>query len=152
MEKENTRARALSPMPMPESSLKSKRKITSSASASNLSCFLRERSSSGDLATLGEAAAGAGASKRRVCVLLTGGTMAMRARKDGTLAPSPGFLAAQMRAMPELREARMPECVCLDARATTRARRRARAAPSSLSRYRARALTRARRASQVRRD
>ena len=123
--------------PVPESSLKSKRKITSSASASNLSFFLRERSSSGDLTTLGEAGGGgAGASKRRVCVLLTGGTMAMRARKDGTLAPSPGFLAAQMRAMPELREARMPECVS----------RVSRAARSSLSRSRALALTRARRA------
>ena len=93
--------------PVPESSLKSKRKITSSASASNLSFFLRERSSSGDLVEA--AAAAAARAKRRVCVLLTGGTMAMRARKDGTLAPSPGYLAAQMRAMPELREARMPE-------------------------------------------
>ena len=120
--------------PVPESSLKSKRKITSSASASNLSFFLRERSSSGDLVEA--AAAAAARAKRRVCVLLTGGTMAMRARKDGTLAPSPGYLAAQMRAMPELREARMPECVS----------RVSRAARSSLSRSRARALTRACRA------
>lgn len=46
--------------------------------------------------------------KKRVLVLLTGGTMAMKPNKNGALEPCTGFLARQMRAMPELREVRMP--------------------------------------------
>ena len=90
---------------VPESLLKRKAKVTSSSSTSNLQFFHRDRTSSGEL----EAKAGGAPRRRKVCVLLTGGTMAMRPRRDGSLAPSPGYLAAQMRAMPELREPRMPE-------------------------------------------
>ena len=41
-------------------------------------------------------------------VLLTGGTMAMKPNVHGALEPCKGYLAAQMRLMPELRERRMP--------------------------------------------
>ena len=44
----------------------------------------------------------------RILVLLTGGTMAMKPNAHGSLEPSAGYLAVQMRLMPELRERRMP--------------------------------------------
>ncbi|KAJ1461580.1 asparaginase-domain-containing protein [Pelagophyceae sp. CCMP2097] len=51
----------------------------------------------------------ASARDRRVLVILTGGTMAMRPHAEtGSLEPCKGYLAAQMRLMPECREAKMP--------------------------------------------
>ena len=44
----------------------------------------------------------------RVLVLLTGGTMGMKPNARGSLEPKAGYLAEQMRLMPELRERRMP--------------------------------------------
>ena len=44
----------------------------------------------------------------RVLVLLTGGTMGMKPNQRGSLEPKAGYLAEQMRLMPELRERRMP--------------------------------------------
>ena len=44
----------------------------------------------------------------KVLVLLTGGTMAMKPNAHGSLEPCAGYLAVQMRLMPELRERRMP--------------------------------------------
>jgi len=44
----------------------------------------------------------------RVLVLLTGGTMAMKANDDGALEPAVGYLAAKMRSMGELRDPKMP--------------------------------------------
>ena len=41
-------------------------------------------------------------------VLLTGGTMGMKPNARGSLEPKAGYLAEQMRLMPELRERRMP--------------------------------------------
>lgn len=47
-------------------------------------------------------------SKRKVLVLLTGGTMAMKPNGTGSLEPVKGYLAERMRAMPEIRDAKMP--------------------------------------------
>lgn len=46
--------------------------------------------------------------KRKVLVLLTGGTMAMKSNEDGMLEPVAGYLADRMRSMPEIRDAKMP--------------------------------------------
>ena len=43
----------------------------------------------------------------RVLVLLTGGTMGMKPNARGSLEPKAGYLAEQMRLMPELRERRV---------------------------------------------
>jgi len=69
------------------------RKVTSSDSSSNLANADLVR----DLERDG-----------RVLVLLTGGTMAMKPNARGSLEPRRGYLAEQMRLMPELRERRMP--------------------------------------------
>lgn len=45
---------------------------------------------------------------RRVYIAYTGGTIGMRRRDDGSYAPAPGFLAAQMAELPELRDPRAP--------------------------------------------
>ena len=75
--------------------VKSKR-VTSSASSSNLNAH----GSSGSLMEEDRSA--------KVLVLLTGGTMAMKPNAHGSLEPCAGYLAVQMRLMPELRERRMP--------------------------------------------
>ena len=75
--------------------VKSKR-VTSSASSSNLNAH----GSSGSLTEEDRSA--------KVLVLLTGGTMAMKPNAHGSLEPCAGYLAVQMRLMPELRERRMP--------------------------------------------
>ena len=46
--------------------------------------------------------------KKRVYIVYTGGTIGMQPTADG-YAPAPGYLAAQLRAMPELRDAAMPD-------------------------------------------
>ena len=74
--------------------VKSKR-VTSSASSSNLNAH----GSSGSLTEEDRSA--------KVLVLLTGGTMAMKPNAHGSLEPCAGYLAVQMRLMPELRERRM---------------------------------------------
>ena len=67
-------------------------RITSSGSANNLHCTdeLDDHERDG-----------------RVLVLLTGGTMGMKPNQRGSLEPKAGYLAEQMRLMPELRERRM---------------------------------------------
>ncbi|KAJ8613612.1 hypothetical protein CTAYLR_006157 [Chrysophaeum taylorii] len=70
------------------------RRVTSSGSASNLVSIARKD--------------GTPKKKKRVLVLLTGGTMAMQANGNGLLEPVAGYLAKCMRAMPELRDAKMP--------------------------------------------
>lgn len=69
------------------------RKVTSSESQSNLANADKVRDDRRD---------------GRVLVLLTGGTMAMKPNARGSLEPRKGYLAEQMRLMPELRERRMP--------------------------------------------
>lgn len=49
-------------------------------------------------------------SSRKVLVLYTGGTIGMQALPNGSLAPVPRALAAQLRRMEELKQERMPEC------------------------------------------
>ena len=46
--------------------------------------------------------------KKRVYIVYTGGTIGMQPTADG-YAPAPGYLAAQLAAMPELRDAAMPD-------------------------------------------
>jgi len=63
----------------------------------------------GDGVTFEDGMQSAPRARRRVCVLLTGGTMACQKQPDGSLAPSKGYLASQMATMPELTDANMPE-------------------------------------------
>lgn len=46
--------------------------------------------------------------KPRVCILYTGGTIGMRETPDG-YAPAPGYLSAQMRALPEFQHPALPD-------------------------------------------
>jgi len=74
-------------------------RITSSRSATNLHCTNEVEDTDRD---------------GRVLVLLTGGTMGMKPNKKGALEPQTGYLAEQMRLMPELRERRMPSYEVLE--------------------------------------
>lgn len=47
--------------------------------------------------------------RKRIYIIYTGGTIGMQRTTDG-YAPAPGYLAAQLAAMPELRDAAMPDC------------------------------------------
>ena len=47
--------------------------------------------------------------KKRVLIIYTGGTMGMRARADGSLAPEAGFLTAEITKAPEMHRPEMPE-------------------------------------------
>ena len=46
--------------------------------------------------------------KKRVLILYTGGTMGMRARPDGSLAPEAGFLTGEINKAPEMHRPEMP--------------------------------------------
>jgi L-asparaginase len=52
---------------------------------------------------------GDGLQKNSLLVIYTGGTLGMQADADGCLAPVEGYLLQQMKAMPELNQARMPK-------------------------------------------
>jgi len=49
-----------------------------------------------------------GGARKRVLILYTGGTMGMRAREDGSLAPEAGFLTAEINKAPEMHRPEMP--------------------------------------------
>ena len=82
--------------------------VTSSDSASNLRSLLPRSPTARTTLPLPPPKLKKKKNPHRVLVLLTGGTMAMKANAAGALEPAPGYLASKMRSMGELRDAKMP--------------------------------------------